>query len=176
MALVMRFSCMRHYRPGTPSKNASLKNERAKRRGFSLIEIIVVMTILAILVSILVTTMANYAVKQRFDGVITDVYDGLHEVRRNTLGSVNDTLYGVHVSSTAVVFFEGTDFVEGAVSNELIALPGSLIASTSFSNNQQTATFTRLTGIPSATGTIMLTDDTHNRQATITISSTGLVE
>lgn len=155
-----------------PEQRVAQTNEQA----FTLVEIIVVVAILAVMTSILVTGLVNYAVKQRFDSVVGDVRDGVVKVRQDTLGSVRDSQYGVHVSSTAVVFFEGSSFIDGAGSNITIDLPSSVIATPVFSNGLQHATFTRLTGLPSATGTISFFDTTQNRQATITISTTGLVK
>jgi prepilin-type N-terminal cleavage/methylation domain-containing protein len=152
------------------------KMKLKKHQGFTLVEILMVLTILVILSAILTTGIQNFVVRQNFKNTVVDVRDGVIETRLKTLASLNDTLYGVHVSSTAVVFFDGIDFVEGYVGNKTINLPANILATTTFSNDMSTATFTRLTGWPSATGTIVLSDATSNNSATITLSATGVVD
>ena len=147
-----------------------------KHQGFSLVEILLVISIMAVLGVLLTTGIKNFVVRQTFKNTVVDVRDGVVEIRQKTLSSFNDTLYGVHVSSTVVVFFDGMDFVEGYDGNETIILPPNILATTSFSNDMSTATFTCLTGWPSATGTIVLSDLSASSTATITISAMGLVD
>lgn len=158
------------------STRYSATTARFTQAGFTLIEVLVVVAILAILVAITVVALRNYGLKQNFELTVVDVRDGVSEARQKTLASINDTMYGVHVSSTAVVFFDGVEFVEGYAGNETITLPDNITATTSFTNDVTTATFTRLTGTASATGTLTLTDTRSLRTATITIEQLGIVE
>lgn len=144
--------------------------------GFTLIEIILVVGILGILFVLLITGISDFAERQSFNSVVTDVRDGVIEMRQRTLSSENDTLYGIHVSSTSFTLFEGSAYVFGDPDNTVIEFPGSVTATSSLSGGVTSATFTRLTGIPSATGTITIEDTTSGEQATVTISGTGLVE
>lgn len=144
--------------------------------GFSLTEIILVVSLMAVLFAIIVASINNYAARQAFTAAVADVRDGVIEARQRTLASENDSLYGVHVSSTAITLFAGDAYVSGDPDNTVIELPGSVTATSSLSGGVTAATFTRLTGLPSATGTIVLEDVRSDAVATVTISGAGLVE
>lgn len=152
------------------------KSVGRENRGFSLLEILIVLAILAIIATLLMTGIRNYAARQAFTTTVVTVTDSIVAARANTIASLNDTNYGVHASSTAVVIFTGDTFIEGAAGNNTILFPPNITATTTFTNNVTTATFTRLTGLPSAVGTIVLFDSRTESTATITLTTTGLVE
>lgn len=144
--------------------------------GFSLIELLLVISIIVIILGVSIDGLSEYAARQSFTTTVTEVRDGTATARQKTLAAVNDVVHGVHVESDAVVFFEGDSYVDGAADNEIVSLPDYITASASFTGSMQTATFTRLTGLPSAAGTITLSNAKTGTNAIITINATGLIE
>lgn len=157
-------------------KNMAGTSASHKAAGFSLIELLMVISIIVIILGVSMDSLSEYAARQAFAKTVTEVRDGTAAARQKTLAAVNDLVHGVHVESDEVVFFEGKAYVDGAVDNEIVSLPDYITASASFTGSVQTATFTRLTGLPSAAGTITLTNAKTGTNAIITINATGLVE
>lgn len=149
---------------------------RTQMSGFTLIEVLGVLSILVLLATFLWSGMRSYADRQAFSVVIVDVKDGLLEARQQTIASDSDTVYGFHVSSTAVALFSGSVFVENDPANIVFDLPQTVSATTSFSGGTQSVTFARLSGEASATGTLTLYHSRSDSYATITIRATGLIE
>jgi prepilin-type N-terminal cleavage/methylation domain-containing protein len=147
-----------------------------KNSAFTLIETLVVLTILTVLAGLTVSAFRDYERTQRLATVVADVKNGFAETRTKTLGSVDDTVYGVHVGASSIQFFSGSTPVIGSNNNTIITLPAGISATSSFSNHLAYLTFARLTAIPTATGTVTITDLNTNTTKTFTISAAGLVQ
>jgi prepilin-type N-terminal cleavage/methylation domain-containing protein len=145
-------------------------------RGFTLVEIIVVIAVILILVAIVVQGFSNYANRQVYVGYVSEVKDNLVETRQRTIASYADTVYGVYVGTSTIEFFEGSSPVVGLAANTIMEIPGYMTATSSLSDANWYVTFKRITGEASATGTILFTDTRTNASTTFTIHASGLVE
>ena len=145
-------------------------------RGFTLVEILMVVTLVGIVTALLMQGFSRYAYRQSFKQFVSEVQDETVEARAQTVASLNNTTYGVYVGTDTVEFFSGATPVVGDAANTIIPIPTEVTATASFSSGNQYITFKRLTGEATATGTIEFVDTRTVATSTITISAAGLVE
>lgn len=147
------------------------------QRAFSLIELLVVVAILLILVAVTLQFFRQYASVQQFQRTADEVGYLLQLARQQTMASKDDTTYGVYVGTSTVELFSGTTPVPGAADNVVLAVDsGSTVATSSLSGGAWFVTFARVSGVPSATGTITVSDPVLGRTATYTLTQLGLVQ
>ena len=145
-------------------------------RGFTLIEILVVIAILATLAAVTLLAFRNVYRDSARRTAIVEIADAFRDSRNNTLGAVNDTVYGVRVGTSSVTRFTGNTYTLGAVTNEVYEYEGGVTATGTLVTNGIAVVFARLTGIPSATGTILVRDIDQAGSTSVRIQSTGLIE
>lgn len=145
-------------------------------RGFTLVEILMVVTLVGIVTALLMQGFSRYAYRQSFEQFVSEVQDETVEARAQTMASLNNTTYGVYVGTDTIEFFPGSAPVVGDAANTIIAIPAQVTVTASFSSGNQYTTFKRLTGESTATGTIEFVDTRTVATSTITISAAGLVE
>ena len=145
------------------------------KRGFTLLEILVVIGILGIITTVSVVGFSNmYKVSVlRVGG--SEVYDALLSARSRTLASENDIVYGVLVSSTTVTRFEGSTYTAGAATNRSYAFEGGVSATGTLITSGTPVVFTRLTGTPSAQGTIYVHNLEGTSTTTVVVHGSGLI-
>jgi Tfp pilus assembly protein FimT len=150
--------------------------QRARIRGFTYIELIVVFTILALIAVFSVATFQSIVRNSAARVASLEVADALRVARSNTLAAKNDVVYGVRIASSSVTRFVGSVYVSGHASNTTYIFEAGTYATGTLAVSSTTITFARLTGMPSATGSILIYDMNGNPTATVTIEGTGLVE
>ena len=147
-------------------------------RGFSLVETLVVIGIIAILAALTLQTYVSVNVSKALDTDALRVIAEIGQARSLTIGSKNDTEWGVHIASTSVTIFEGDTYSEGASGNIVSPLHSAVeISSISLRDGVTDIVFERLTGGTTATGTIKLSYVASSTVArTITIYGTGVAD
>lgn len=143
-------------------------------RGLTLVELLIVMAIIAIVASAIMSGFMSYGVAQELQVVKAESTTLVREARQRTIASETDTQFGVHVATSTITVFEGANFTTGVVRSEFTS-QGTLFAST-FSDGSNEIVFSRLTGLPSATGTIMLTQTRSNDTITLEILDNGMIQ
>lgn len=150
---------------------------RATARGFTLVEVLVVLVIMGIVAGLSATAFKSMYQKATRDSGASELYGALTSARAQTLSAQNDLVYGVHVSSTAIVRFEGGVFSEASASNQSYAFEGEIAATSSIiTSSGGNIIFTKLTGTPSATGEIHIYDRSGAGTTTLVVHETGLIE
>ena len=147
------------------------------RRGITVIEILVVVSILGILVLVVLPQFSKIKENQVLKNAVEDTVSVLHNAESQSLASINSSEYGVHFQSDRVILFKGKVFSSGAGDNKTI----NIISPANISNvtlGGVSATtgdvyFARLSGVPNKTGTI--TVSTASFSKIITLSATGTV-
>jgi prepilin-type N-terminal cleavage/methylation domain-containing protein len=150
-----------------------MRNPRGQS-GFTFVEILVVLAVLLIIGTM---SIAGFRAMYQDSGeriVAQEIADALREARNNTIGAKNDTVYGVRVATSSVTRFIGSTYSMGNASNTVYTYDAGVTATGTLVNTS--IVFTRLTGAPSATGTIFVRNADGTSTTTITIESTGLVE
>ncbi len=145
-------------------------------RGFTFVEIVIVIAVLFILAAISVVSFRNLLLSASYRVAVQEVYTQLTDARNDTLASENDTVYGVHFERGSTTYFIGDTFVEGTASNVVYEFEGGTYATSSFITNDVNVIFKRLSGLPTATGTILIIKSDGSATSTIEVHDSGLIE
>jgi prepilin-type N-terminal cleavage/methylation domain-containing protein len=149
-----------------------------KNKGFTLIEILIVITILGIISSIVILNLSQFRNEQLLKNTTLDVVSLLSKARQNTLSSVNSINYGVHFDGNQAVLFTGPGYTSNNVTNEPVIFNNRIIILTPSGLNiggGSDVIFKRLTGETiGGTIKIQLTSDA-TKQKIITVGKTGSV-
>ena len=146
------------------------------RRGFTLIEMLIVVVILAIISSITISGFYRFREDTMLDRMAVDVKSILTKARQQTLTAKNGYAYGVRFNDQQIFLYKGSF---SSSSSELIINVDPLVSmsSSSFSGGTNDIRFTKFTGEPSATGTINVSlDSDKTRYRTITVYQSGLTD
>lgn len=147
-----------------------------KNKGFTLIEILMVIAILGIISSIVLLNLSQFRNEQLLKNTTLDVVSLLSKARQNTLSSVNSTNYGVHFDSNKAVLFTGSLYSSNNATNEPIVFSSKVIVPIPSGLNiggGSDVIFERLTGeTVGGTIKIQLTSDS-TKQKIITVGKIG---
>jgi prepilin-type N-terminal cleavage/methylation domain-containing protein len=147
------------------------------RRGFTLIETLVILSIIGIIVVITVSSLALFRSSQGLDKDTETVVEVLQQARTQTLNSQAASQYGVHFSSTSTTLFVGPSYSPTASTNNVYPLQSAdTILTITLVGGGSDVVFNRLTGETSQNGTILLQSNSSTKRHTVTIYKTGLVE
>lgn len=155
---------------------------RIKNKGISIIEVLVVISILSIISAIVVPRLSGFRNQQVLKNTTEDIVSLLNEARNNTISSKDSTNYGVHFESDKVILFRGLSFDSSTVNKE-IKLDSSVTIPEEVGINLQNGggdiIFERITGdtVNDEYGTIVIqsTKD-ENAQNIISISKIGIID
>ncbi|MFA6257663.1 MAG: prepilin-type N-terminal cleavage/methylation domain-containing protein [Candidatus Paceibacterota bacterium] len=144
------------------------------RQGISVIEMLIVITVLGIIFSIVIPQFSKSREMQVLRSGVADILSSMDKARGETLSSFNSSSYGVHFQSDKIIIFKGTVFSALDVNNETINIvtPAS-ISNIALVGGGSDFYFNRLSGSPSTTG--MVTISTPSYSKTITIYATGVI-
>lgn len=147
-----------------------------RRRGFTLVELLVVVAVIVILTGATVTGLQEYAKRQQFSGAVETTRDRLQTAYSRARDGVNESAHGVMFATTTITLHQGASFDPTDPENHVYALPGGAQVSTLLSPATTSVWFARQTGVPNAVGAITITNLHTGQHATVTISGTGLIE
>ncbi|MFH1632230.1 MAG: prepilin-type N-terminal cleavage/methylation domain-containing protein [bacterium] len=144
---------------------------REQNRGFTLVEVLVVVAILALIVFIATGLGANTLTKNQI-GIETDqMISLLRRAQARSVSGYQDDVWGVHLTSTDYTLFKSNDYATRDTSfDEVYNLPSSLSAS-----GLTDVVFEIRTGETTDTGTITLTLSASGETSTLTINSNGRI-
>ena len=126
-------------------------------RGFSLIEILVVITILAVVVTIIIISLSKLNSSQALDKGASLVVSVLDQARSLTLSAKDDSQYGVHFEDSGVVLFKGSVYSSSDPLNISTSIDGRVgIRNVSLAGGGSDVVFKRLTGSTDQAGTLEL--------------------
>lgn len=150
-------------------------------RGFTLIEMAVVMGIFTILVSIGVISLANIERSSSLNAEVSKIIPSIKEQQIKAMagdtegsGTIND--YGIHFESSSYTLFRGTYSV-GNANNLVVTIDPNIQISSTFPGAQ--VLFSRGSGevasFVNGSNTITFTDTTNGRTQTITVNRLGVI-
>lgn len=155
---------------------------RIKNKGISIIEVLVVISILSIISAIVVPRLSGFRNQQVLKNTTEDIVSLLNEARNNTISSKDSTNYGVRFESDKVVLFRGLSFDSSTVNKEIKLDPSVTIpeeGGINLQNGGGDIIFERITGdtVNDEYGTIVIqsTKD-ENAQNIISISKIGIID
>ena len=147
------------------------------RRGFSLIELIIVISIATILTSISITTFFSVSEQQSLEKDVNYAIALVEKARLQTVNAKNNSQFGVRFASSSITVFQGSTYTAGSPTNTIFTLsPKVEISSILLSGGAQSTVFELITGKSNATGTVSFRLKTQNASSTIVVYKTGLVE
>ena len=141
--------------------------------GFTTLELIIVIAILFILGGISIIGMSRISSKSYLSSDVEIVKSALLKARTMSINGVGGIEHGIYLASTSVTLFKGINIV-GDETDSVYNLNHSTISSVSFSNATTSLYFNKITGIPSASGSLILSGE--NSSTTITIYASGISE
>lgn len=145
-------------------------------RGFTFVELLVAVAILALFTTVSIKTFGTMYRTSALRTTSLEIVNALRDARAKTLSAENDAVYGVRVGTSSVTRFVGSSYTPGHASNTVYYYEGGASATGTLVQSGVNIVFTRLTGEPSATGTIYVQSMNNESTATITVSGTGLIQ
>ncbi len=100
-----------------------------KRKGFTLVEIVVVVSILGIIFAIVSTGFSNFVSASKVDTISENISSLIRKAREKTVASEGGFPYGVHTEETKLVLFRAPTYTEGEPNNEAYTLPSDFFIS-----------------------------------------------
>ncbi|HVW66511.1 MAG TPA: type II secretion system protein [Candidatus Peribacteraceae bacterium] len=121
------------------------------RRGFTLLEVLLVIGILTVIAAVVVPTYRNYQAHSDLETATDQITQALGRAKLLSESGKNGSMWGYSVTNNTL--FKGSSYQSrDAVSDELYAIPPTIGVS-----GLPEVSFTKLTGMPTATGVIILT-------------------
>ena len=145
-----------------------------KQKGFTLIEIIVVISIVLVLIVVTASPLSSFRNKQALQNSTNAVLSVLNDSRAKTFAAVGNTFYSVKLDTDKVTMFLGGSYTEGLATNEILFLEYPVTQSWNLQGSGSVVTFDRLKGSTSQYGTITISLP-GGLAKTITISSLGSI-
>lgn len=145
------------------------------KQGFTIIELLLVVAIITIVATFAIESFIEYRDTQSARAVVVDLSSIFNETKQKTLSSETSTQLGVYFSTSTIVVFEGASYNPVASGNIIHSFPNTDI-DVQLSDSSDQVVFARLTGVPSATGTIEIGHTRLNSTTTIGIIGSGLLE
>jgi prepilin-type N-terminal cleavage/methylation domain-containing protein len=145
-------------------------------RGFTFIEILIVLAIMAIMAAVSLAGMSRYGARQQHLQLVVELKSGLTEARSKSMASLEDTTYGVYVGPTTIEYFSGSVVTPGSGANQIVAIANGMDVIPHLTGAATAVVFARVTGEPDVVGTIDVVDTKSIATTTITIYASGLVE
>jgi prepilin-type N-terminal cleavage/methylation domain-containing protein len=136
-----------------------------RKNGFTLVEILVALTILVILMSIGAYALINTRTAKQLDTTTDSIAAKLEEARTNALSGKSGTNFGLAFSSTTYTYWSGASYTAGTASTITYTIPTGFSLTSTIPGTDHILMFSRITGIASATGNITIT---HLAQPTFT--------
>ncbi len=151
------------------------------KRGFTIIEVIVVITIIVILATVSITALYSLQKRSHLDNGIQEFVNILKFAQNKTLSSENNNQYGVYldnsVSPNKYVLFEGSSYALRNISADLIYFLHQTVEFFGINlNGGNEIVFDKLTGMTQQSGSIVLrlkADTSQNK--TVYISNVGAI-
>jgi len=145
-------------------------------KGFTIVELLAVVTIAVVIATFAIVGIRNYAAYQQYNQAVTDVRIALQQVRNDARHTVDGVGRGVYITVNELTFYSGTTYDAMAADNVLLSYPNIEFYPT-LSNSVIDISFAPLTGYANASGTIAIVGTGQHIDSTvITIASSGVIK
>lgn len=143
--------------------------------GFTVMELLIVFSIIALIVTLLIFSFRDYARFQQFNQITQEVEFVLNQARLKARSAVDDTDYGVKIDANNLIYFSDDSFVSGDPDNQIINYQF-VTLTPNLSAGVDEIIFKKITALPSATGTILINASDGTWSKTVEISATGVIQ
>lgn len=126
---------------------------KASRTGFTVVEILVVLGIISLLVALIISAYPRLRSTESLRGATEQFADALRRAQVKSQGVVNDSQWGVYVTTTGATVFRGTSYASRTASfDETFPFPVSVTVT-----GTTEYVYTKFEGAVQTTGTTTLT-------------------
>lgn len=152
-----------------------LKLSKLPNSGFTFVEMIIVVFLIVLIVGFTVIGFKNFATYQQYNQAVGEVGFVLNQTKVDARSSADDDAHGIHVATNTITQFVGDTYNVSDSTNqehtfELVTFEANL------TGGVDTIVFEKLTGIPSATGTIVVNGRDLNASTTFSVSDSGVIQ
>jgi Tfp pilus assembly protein FimT len=142
-------------------------HKKYNQKGFSFVEMIISLGLLIMISSLILFSFNSLNNKQSLDKQVDFIKSSINKTRTNAINSLNNTDQTFTFATTTITY-----------DNKTINLENNITLS-SYTTNTKNITFSRLTGFPNATGTIVYKLQKGNTvlaTSSIIINNLGIIE
>ena len=153
--------------------------KKGRGSGFTLIEITLVIAIITMMAGLVLGPLSQFRAQKTLDAAVEEVFAAFSRAQIDTISSLHDSQYGVHLEADKIVYFVGTTYDSSATTNSAYELNTAIeIGSISLNPGpgRVDVVFERLSGGTSNFGTfeIRVKSDV-TRRIIVTVNGTGAV-
>ena len=148
---------------------------RLSQRGVSLVELLIAIAVILLIAGFLAIGFQNFARFQEFNLALSDITFHIEQAHTDARSAVDDTSHGVQFGTTSITRFTGDTYNALNPFNETTYYQ-TVSVSPSLTGGVDVVVFSKLTGRPNATGTILVTGANYSGSEIITISDSGIIE
>ncbi|KKU79681.1 MAG: hypothetical protein UY04_C0004G0010 [Parcubacteria group bacterium GW2011_GWA2_47_7] len=157
-----------------------MTHTHSHKRGVTLIEILLALSILALVGAVALSSLNQYRTQRSLDGSVESVLSLFSRAHLDTISSLGeDNQYGVHLDADKAVYFLGPTYTPEVLSNVEFALgSGVEIAniSANISSSGNNVLFNRLTGGTDQDGSFQLRAKSNSAiNVLVTVNGTGVI-
>lgn len=139
-------------------------------------ELLIVLVIFSIIAIITVPFLGSSVGRNELQTTTWQLADTIRQARSRAMGGDQNSVWGVHVTSTQFVLFRGTTYNVSDPDNLATTISSYLsITPISLNGGSADVRFDKIKGTSSDYGTITVRDNNSNTTKTITITATGTV-
>lgn len=145
------------------------------KKGFTLIEIIIAISILAVVSVMIGLSLSSFVKSQNIKNTTENVVSLISEARAKTVNGYQGLVYSVYFQSDRATLFSGTTFNSNAATNEVLMYGSNITATTiTMSDAGSVLTFSKMSGGANPYGTISMSLDGQVIK-TISVNSAGSI-
>lgn len=141
-----------------------------------MIEVLFSLAIMAILSGVSISVFSNLSNTQSLDRDVTIVNNYIDKARAMSIHSVDSLVHGVKFESHKITVFKSSTFSIGNSIESYDIPTKTVISDIHLTGSATTVYFDKLTGVPSATGTITLSQANGSQSKNIIIYGTGIID
>lgn len=142
--------------------------------GFTIIELIIVVSILAIMAGVTISGFLNYVRYQQYQATVATVTLELSQVQAEAKVALQDENHGFNVGTDRITFYTGDFYNALDTTNEVVVFDNVRFIPT-LTNGVTDVRLGKVTGLPSATGTIEIVGTGFAATTTITLTKAGVL-
>lgn len=140
------------------------------KRGFTLIELMVVVAIAGALTAIVVSSFNNSRIRKEQDGIIQGLVSHLEKQKADAQAGKGGSSYGIKFQADSYVLYVGAAYSAVSPSNSTITIDGDFSIDDTIVNAANVIHFSRINGGANETATITvshITDQVEPRYVTV---------